>query len=125
MPTDPDSLIERDLRQIQAHLLDIFRQLGTITGQLDRGIEDRREWSRALGEFRDDLNELMALGTTVKDLQSRVLGNEKKLELVEKWRNQALGARAVIHTSVGAVGGLIVLLGEFVLRWLDLPSIHR
>src|SRR5690348_17816141 len=52
--------LERDLRQIQTHLMEINRVLGTITGTLERGVEDRREWGRALGEFRDDLNELMS-----------------------------------------------------------------
>lgn len=117
--------LERDLRQIQTHLMEINRVLGTITGALERGVEDRREWGRALGEFRDDLNELMALGITVKELQTRVMKHEAQLEGFEKLRNQAIGARTVLHAIVGAAGGLIVLFGEFVLRWFNMSFPHR
>lgn len=117
--------LERDLRQIQTHLMEINRVLGTITGALERGVEDRREWGRALGEFRDDLNELMALGSTVKELQTRVMKHEAQLEGFEKLRNQAIGARTVLHAIIGAAGGLIVLFGEFVLRWFNMSFPHR
>lgn len=117
--------LERDLRQIQTHLMEINRVLGTITGALERGVEDRREWSRALGEFRDDLNELMALGITVKELQAKVMRHETQIETFETWRNQSIGARAVIHTSVGAAGGLMVLFGELVLRWFNVSLPHQ
>lgn len=117
--------LERDLRQIQTHLMEINRVLGTITGALERGVEDRREWGRALGEFRDDLNELMALGSTVRELQTRVMKHEAQLEGFEKLRNQAIGARTVLHAIVGAAGGLIVLFGEFVLRWFNMSFPHR
>lgn len=117
--------LERDLRQIQTHLMEINRVLGTITGALERGVEDRREWGRALGEFRDDLNELMALGSTVRELQTRVMKHEAQLEGFEKLRNQAIGERTVLHAIVGAAGGLIVLFSEFVLRWFNMSFPHR
>ena len=117
--------LERDLRQIQTHLMEINRVLGTITGTLERGVEDRREWGRALGEFRDDLNELMSLGITVKELQTRVTKHELQLDTFETWRNQSIGARTVIHATVGAAGGLMVLFGELVLRLFNVTLPHR
>lgn len=121
---DDDRRLDRDLHQLQVQISEINRHLGSITAILERSVEDRRDIARALGEFRDDINELMALGPKVAQIEERSIKNETKIEVIERWRNRTIGARAAIHGLFGAVGGGVVLAGEMIYRLL-ISGAHR
>lgn len=116
--------LEREFSQLQVQIADINRNIGSITAILERNSEDRREIARALGEFRDDITELMALGPKVAQTEERSIKNETKIETIERWRNRTIGARAAIHGVFGAVGGGVVLAGEMIYR-IMISNAHR
>lgn len=116
--------LEREFSQLQVQIADINRNIGSITAILERSSEDRREMSRALGEFRDDITELMSLGPKVAQTEERSIKNETKIETIERWRNRTIGARAAIHGVFGAVGGGVVLAGEMIYR-IVISNPHR
>lgn len=125
MPNDDsEHRLDKEFRQVQVQIGEINRHLGSITAILERSVEDRRDIARALGEFRDDINELMALGPKVAQTEERSIKNETKIEVIERWRNRTIGARAAIHGLFGAVGGGVVLAGEMIYRLL-ISGVHR
>lgn len=124
MKSEEGNHVDRDLRQIQIQISEINRNLGGITAILERNVEDRREFARALGDFRDDITELMALGPKVAEVQERAIRNEAKIETIEKWRNRTIGARMAVHTIFGAIGGSVVLGGELLWRIIN-SAPHR
>jgi hypothetical protein len=103
---------------------EINRQLGAVTSMLERAVEDRREVGRALGEFRDDINELMALGPQVSATLEKATKNEARIETIEQWRQRHIGASSAVHYAIGTAGGVVVLIGDMLYRFFT-GGLHR
>ncbi len=118
--------IERQFNRINDALMEFSRQMGGFATALDRGTEDRKEIARALGAFRDDIQELSQLGPMLKNALGRIDHNSIEIRDVKRevgnlndWRQQQVGRAAVKHGFVGLLGGCIVLAGDFLVRWVS------
>lgn len=115
--------IQEQFNHIQNRLSDFSRQLGGIAATLERDSEDRNEFRRALGDFRDDITDLRQLGPKTHEAIQRVIKNESRLESIERWRNQAIGARRATHAMAGAAGGILTFLAEWTYHFFT--ATHR
>lgn len=111
--------IERQFNRINDQLLALTGQMGSVVSMLERDKEDRQGVSAALGQFRDDITELMVLGPLARSNQAMIIEHTSKIDAIEKWRNRFIGFRMAYHTMAGAVGGVFVFIGNFVYRMLS------
>lgn len=117
-----EMFIERQFNRINDQLLALTGQMGSVVSMLEREKEDRQGVSAALGQFRDDITELMALGPLVSNHQVVITDHTTKIDAIEKWRNRLIGFRMAYHSMAGAVGGIFVFIGNLVYRMF---SVHH
>lgn len=115
---------QEQFNHIQDQLTEFSNQLGRIASTLERDAEDRQEFRSALGDFRDDLTDLRALGPKTHEAIQKTLKNDGRLDAIEAWRNQMLGAWRATHAIAGAVGGIFTIAGEWAYHIL-MTSVHR
>lgn len=108
--------IERQFNRLNDQLLKFTEQMGSVVSILEREKEDRQSVSAALGQFRDDITELMALGPITRTNQATIADHTSKIDAIEKWRNRFIGFRMAYHSMAGAVGGGFVFVGDFLYR---------
>lgn len=118
--------VEMQFNRINDTLMRFSAQLGGFAMALERQAEDRKEIGRALGAFRDDIQEIAQLGPMLKDALGRIDGNSRRIDAVagdladvEAWRQRQLGKAAARHGVIAFFGGGVALAGDFLVRWFQ------
>lgn len=115
---------QEQFNHIQDQLTEFSNQLGRIASTLERDADDRKDFKNALGDFRDDLTDLRALGPKTHEAIQNTIKNEGRIDAIEAWRNQMVGAWKATHAMAGAIGGAFTIAADYAYHIL-MASPHR
>lgn len=116
--------VQQQFNYIQSQLSALTAKVGEITNDLEREREFRTEIRAALGYFRDDITDLRALGPKTHEALQKAEKHDGRLETLETWRNQMIGAKRATHAIAGGIGGSLVIGVEWLYHFVTMTS-HR